>query len=152
MDFSSWTFELFGNFLAGIFLAFGFSAPFSVGFFIMAQPGNIFLASLIGGVGAVFADLTIFKIIRFSFRDEFNLLKKTEIVHKIKKIVSDNPHVLIKHYLLYIFAGIFIAFPLPDEVGISMLAGLTTIKQGVLAFISFILHTSFIFLILYASI
>ena len=81
--------------------------------------------------------------------DEFKSLEKTKLIREIEHIVKKNKFVLVRHYLLYIFAGIMIATPLPDELGISMLAGLTTIKPLKLAIISFILHTSAIFVILY---
>ncbi len=142
----------FGIFVAGIFLAFGFSAPFSVGFFITSQPENLILATLIGGFGAMMGDMVIFKTIKFSFMNEFLELKKTKAVRYIRKIISKNKHILIKHYLLYVFAGIMVATPLPDEVGVSMLAGLTTIKPKILAAVAFILHSLAIFLILYFSI
>src|SRR3972149_8164207 len=41
-----------GIFIAGLFFTFGFSTPFSIGFFIVSQPQNIFLAAIIGGIGA----------------------------------------------------------------------------------------------------
>ena len=44
-----------------------------------------------------------------------------------------------------------IATPLPDEMGVSMLAGLTTIKPWRLAIISFILHALAVSVILYIS-
>jgi uncharacterized membrane protein YdjX (TVP38/TMEM64 family) len=131
-----------------MFLSFGFSAPFSVGFLIVSQPTNIFLATMFGALGAAFSDILIFKIIKFSFMNEFEELEKTKTIKKIREIVNKNINIKIKHYFLYIFAGIMIATPLPDEVGVSMLAGLTTIKPKVLATISFILHTTAIFLIL----
>lgn len=137
-----------GTFISGIFAAFGFSAPFSIGFLLVSQPANIFLAAMAGGMGAMVGDWVIFKTIKFSFMDEFNQLEKTKTIHKIEEIVSNNKHLLIGHYLLYIFAGIIIATPLPDEIGVSMLAGLTTINPYKLAIISFILHTTAIFLIL----
>jgi len=142
----------FGIFMAGMLIAFGFSAPFSVGFFIVAEPNNLLLATLIGGLGAAFSDLLIFKTIKFSFQEEFNELEKTKTIQKIEKIIKSNKNIILRHYLLYVFAGILIATPLPDEVGISMLAGLTTIKPRKLVLISFFLHTIAIFLILYFSI
>jgi hypothetical protein len=137
-----------GAFVAGILIAFGFSSVLGVGLFIILQPSNIFLAAFIGGLGAMISDLIIFKTIKVSFEDEFEELKKTNALKKIKAIVENNKHVLLKHYLLYAFAGITIATPLPDEIGVSMLAGLTTIKPSLMTIISFILHTSAIFLIL----
>lgn len=137
-----------GAFISGVLITFGFSAPFSVGFLITLQPNSIFLAAIIGGVGAAIGDFFIFKTIKFSFMNEFEELKKTRVIHKIRKMIYNNKHILIKHYILYVFAGIVIATPLPDEIGVSMLAGLTSIKPLRLIIISFILHTSVILLIL----
>lgn len=139
-------------FLAGVFLALGFSAPFSIGFFILLQPENLLFASLIGGFGAMAGDMLIFKTIKYSFIKEFKELERKKIIRKIEKIVEKNKNVLIRHYLLYIFAGITIATPLPDEIGISMLAGLTTIKPLKLAIISFFLHSIAVFIILYLGV
>lgn len=136
-----------GIFIAGILLAFGFSSPFSIGFFITTRPENLFLAILIGGVGTIVGDILIFKSIKLSFMDEFKELEKTEIVKTIENAVKHNKNILIRHYLLYLFAGIIIASPLPDEIGISMLAGLTTIKISTIMWIGFILHSFTIFLI-----
>ena len=141
-----------GILIAGIMLAFGFSAPFSVGFFIAAQPSSLLLATLIGGFGAMIGDLLIFKTIKWSFMDEFKRLEKTKTIKFIEQKIKNNKNILIKHYLLYAFAGIMIATPLPDEIGVSMLAGLTTIKPAVLSVISFVLHSLAIFLILGLSV
>ncbi len=114
-------------FISGILIAFGFTAPFGIGFLIYSPPQNIFIGALIAGIGATISDLIIFKFIKFSFIDEFKKLEKTKTIKEIEEIVKKNKHILIKHYLLYVFAGIIIASPLPDEIGLSMLAGLTTI-------------------------
>ena len=140
-------FNYIGNFIAGMLLSLGFSTPFAVGFFIISKPENMLLAILIGGLGASLSDLLIFRFIKFSFMNEFNDLKKTNAIRKIKNIFNKNFSVRIKHYLLYMFAGILIATPLPDEIGVSMLAGLTTIKQKILFITSFILHCITIYII-----
>ena len=142
------TLSYFGIFLAGLLIAFGFSAPFGIGILLTSKPENILLAAIIAGVGAVISDMIIFKTIKFSFMDEFKQLKKTKTVQFIRKIAKLNKSILIKHYFLYIFAGIIIATPLPDEIGVSMLAGLTTVNPKKLAIISFVLHALAIFLIL----
>lgn len=139
-------------FIGGILVAFGFTAPFGVGFLISSSPQNIFIRALIAGIGATISDLIIFKFMKFSFIDEFKKLEKTKTIKEIEKIVKENKYILIKHYLLYVFAGIIIASPLPDEIGVSMLAGLTTIKPLKLSIISFILHTTAIFFIIYLGI
>jgi len=137
-----------GIFVAGMCFSFGFSTPFAIGFFVISQPDNILLAALIGGAGALVSDLFIFKLIRFSFMDEFKRLEKTDAIRTINKPLNSRWIHRIKIYLLYIFAGIVIASPLPDELGVSMLAGLSKIKTHVLAIISFIMNSFGIFLML----
>jgi hypothetical protein len=137
------------DFVAGVLFSFGFTTSFSVGYFVSFVPANIFLATIIAGIGSTVGDMLIFRVIKFSFIDEFKELEKKKVIRKIEKIVKNNKHVLIRHYLIYIFAGIILATPLPDEIGISMLAGLTTIKPVKLAIISFILHSAAIFLLFY---
>lgn len=139
----------FGVFISGVLTSLGFTAPLGIGLLTKITHQNILFAALIGGLGATVADLLIFKAIKFSFVDEFKRLEKTRIIQKIEKIVKKNRHVLIVHYLLYIFAGIVLATPLPDEIGISMLAGLTTIKPMKLAIIGFLVHSIAIFFIIY---
>ena len=140
-----------GMMIAGMLFSFGFSAPFSFGFFIISQPENLFLAAILAGIGSVIGDMLIFKTIKLSFKKEFKELNHEKIVKTIEKAIEHNKNILIRHYLLYIFAGILIVTPLPDEIGISMLAGLTTIKPLKLAVISFMLHSLAVFLILYFS-
>lgn len=136
------------TFIGGLLIAVGFSAPFGVGLLINAYPSSIIFGALIAGIGATISDILIFKFIRFSFMNEFKELEKAKTIQKIEKRIKKNKSIIIRHYLLYVFAGILIATPLPDEIGVSMLAGLTTIKPKKLVIISFILHTTAIFLIL----
>ena len=79
--------------------------------------------------------------------DEFRRLGKTKTM---REIVSIEPDInkKIKHYLLYAFAGIVIASPLPDELGVSMLAWLGRIKSLPLATITFLANTIGIFVML----
>ena len=137
-----------GIFIAGILFAFGFTAPFSVGFFINLDPSNIWLAGMVGGLGALIADLIIFKTIKISFEDEFKRLRNSKAIVKIKGLIERSLAEKIKVYLMYAFAGILIASPLPDEAGVIMLAGLTKISAKSLALISFILNTLGIIILL----
>lgn len=141
-------FNYLGSFISGILISFGFSAALGVGFFIALIPENIILVAVLGGLGAMIGDLIIFKSIKFSFMDEFKKLEKTPAIRKIEEIVKGKKHVIVWHYLLYIFAGIILATPVPDEIGVAMLAGLTTIKPLNLAVISFAVHAVAIFLLL----
>ena len=77
-----------GVFVAGILFAFGFTAPFAAGFFITLNPTNVWLAGIIGGLGALIADMIIFKFIRVSFSDEFSRLKKTGAMKKTGELIE----------------------------------------------------------------
>lgn len=141
--------DYFGIFVSGILMNFGASMPFGLGLLMNIHPENILFGALLGGIGAAIADILIFRTVKWSFTNEFNKLKETKGIKHIEEIIKKNKHVIISHYLLYIFAGIILITPLPDEIGVSMLAGLTTINQAKLAVLSFLLHGSAIFFILY---
>ncbi len=142
------SFGYLGVFIAGLFFAFGFTSPISAGFFITLNPENLWLAGILGGLGALIGDMIIFKFIRFSFMDEFQRLKKTSIIKKVSMLIDKTLNHKIKVYFIYAFAGIFIASPLPDEAAIIMLAGLTKIKSNILAIISFVMNTAGILILL----
>ena len=135
----------FGVFISGAMTAFGFTAPFGIGLLSKINPENILLATIIAGIGAMVTDIFIFHTIKFSFTDELKKLEKTKAIKEIEKIVKENKHIKVAHYLLYVIAGLIIVTPIPDEIGVSMLAGLTTINPIKFAVISFCLHTSAIF-------
>ena len=138
--------EYLGVFIAGMLFTFGFTTPFAVGFFVILNPSNPILIAIIGGVGAIIGDLLIFSLIRFSFMDEFERLEKTRIMRKIRDEIKIHFNKRLRLYLLYAFAGLVIASPLPDEVGVTMLAGLTHIKISKMMIISFVFNSFGIFL------
>jgi len=139
-------------FLAGFLFAYGFTAPFAVGFFVSLAPNvNVFLAAPLAGIGAVLSDLFIFQFIRTSFQDEFAKLKLTRLFQKIRSLFDDHLSDRIKKYALWTFAGFLIASPLPDEFGVSLVSGFTSINKKSFAAISYGLNTAGIFVILTVS-
>lgn len=133
----------FGVFIIGMLFPFGFTAPFSVGFFVALNPENIILNGAIGALGATISNLLIFSLVRYSFKIELLSLKKR--IEKIK-LVKDTEKEFradfskkIRHYLMYAFIGILIASPISDELADTLLAGFTKIKPLFLAIFSFIL-------------
>lgn len=133
-----------GTFVAGILFTYGFtSAPATAIFLILAEHQNIYLASFIGGLGALIGDLFIFSFIRQSFADEIKKLSSERIVNYFSSKVPG----LIKKYTLPVAAGFIIASPLPDEIGVSLLAASTIISTKVFMIISYLLNTAGIFAI-----
>ena len=135
-----------GTFVAGILFTYGFTAaPATAIFLILAQQQNIYLASLIGGLGALIGDLFIFSFIKHSFADEIRKLSRERIV---KYFDSRLPSIL-KKYFLPVAAGFIIASPLPDEIGVSLLAASKIISTKIFSIISYLLNTAGIFVILF---
>lgn len=138
----------FGIFIAGMGYTFGFTSPFSTGFFLTLNTKDILFSGIIAGLGAMFADLVIFRFARFSFADEFHKLRDEGISIRLKEFMRKIAGKRTRKILLYIFACILIASPLPDEAGVIILAGLTKIKPKIMAIISFVLNTIGIIIIL----
>jgi len=108
-----------GTFLSGMLYTSGFtSAPATSLFLILGKQQNIYLASLIGGLGSMIVDILIFQTIRLSFKDEIEKLEKEKIV----KLFFHNIPFVIKKNLAPVIGFIIISSPLPDELGISLLA------------------------------
>ncbi len=137
-----------GVFIAGILFAFGFTAPFAVGFFVTLNPANVWLAGIVGGLGSLTGDMMLFKCIRFSFEDEFYRLEHTKVMKEASELIEKSIGKKFQLYLMYALAGFFIASPLPDEAGVIMLAGLTRIKLGTMMKLSFLLNTAGIIILL----
>ena len=133
----------FGTFLLGILFAYGFTAaPATAIFLILAKTQNIFVASILGGLGCMCGDFIIFKLIRSSFQDEINKIEHEKVMRKISRSIPKK----IKHYLIPLFADLIIASPLPDEIGVSMLA-VSGIRTKLFALLSFTLNTIGIFVV-----
>ena|SRR3989338_4535408 len=134
-----------GAFLAGILFVYSFTAGSATAVLLLiAKEQNIILAGLVAGLGALIGDLIIFKFIRHSFADEIEKLSKEKIVLHIH---NKTPYML-KKYLIPLLAGFIIASPLPDEIGVSLLAAYRTISTKVFSIISYALNTIGIFVIL----
>ncbi len=134
-------FSYIGAFIGGLMFSFGFTTPFAIGFFVNLAPSNIYATALIGGAGALISDLLIFRIIRFSFQDEFDALKKEHLFKEFSELINHTIGKKIKSYLALAFAGFLIASPLPDEAGITILAGVTRIKEWQIGVISFVFNS-----------
>jgi hypothetical protein len=137
-----------GIFFGGFFYAYAFtSASATAVLLVLAKEYNLLFAVLIGGLGALLSDLLIFKIVRFSFIDEIDELKKERFIGIIKKEEKK----LFGHYYKHVFpvfAGFLIASPLPTEIGVAMMASMKKISVAKFMVIAYLLHSFGIFIIL----
>lgn len=143
-----------GTFISGVLFTYGFtSAPATAILLILSKEQNILLAGIIAGFGALVGDLIIFSIIRYSFADEIEKLSRERGLIAIhRKISEKTPNLFKKYfgkYITAILAGFIITSPLPDEIGISLLASSGVISMKKFSLISYILNTTGIFIILF---
>ena len=132
---------LFSVFIAGILFTFGFTAPFAVAYFVALNPSNLVFVGLLGGLGALCGDMAIFHFVKFSFTSEFNKLKRERLIGRMRRLFGSGFLGNLGHYLTILFAGFIIASPLPDELGVTLIAGLSKINRFWLGALSFILNT-----------
>lgn len=135
-------------FFAGLLYSAGFTTPIATGFFLNIDPLNIYHAALIGGIGALIADLGIFSFIRLSFMDEFKLLRHSSFISHIATGVRMIVPKKLRSFLVYVLVVVIIASPLPDELGVALLAGFTKVHPYGFMVMSYIGNTLGIFLLL----
>jgi hypothetical protein len=114
-------------FIGGMLFSFGFTSAFGIAIIAAAaQDVHPILGALIAGFGAMLVDMTIFEFIRFSFDEELHVIRGTRAFVFLHKILHHQsfPQKL-REYLLWSFAGIVIASPLPDEIGVMLVSGLS---------------------------
>lgn len=134
-----------GTFLAGVGYSFGFTAgPATAVLLILSEHQSIPFAGFLGGLGALLGDLLIFRFIRYSFRDETEKLSREKIFVPIRNMISGP----IERYVLPAIGFFIIASPLPDEIGVSLLASATPIQGKMFTVLSYVLNTAGIFAVL----
>lgn len=157
--FFDWAGHLFNGqgyisiFLAGLFFSFSFTTAFATALFIdMAPEVHPLIAAPIGGIGALIADLTIFSLVRFSFDDELHHLFSRPFAQRIWMLFHhQNLTERMKAYLLWSIAGLIIASPLPDELGVFLLGHAATVERRWFAPFCFLVNTAGILVILWGA-
>jgi hypothetical protein len=140
--------QYLGAFLGGLFFVYGFTAaPATVLLLFLGRENSLLLVGVIAGLGALVGDLLIFRFVRHSFTDEIERIWQWKIWLWFEELTRRAPEGLRK-YVLLVFAGFIIASPLPDEIGVLLLAASQNISMEVFAVTSYILNTVGIIVIL----
>lgn len=126
--------KFLGSFIAGIFFTSIFTFALStVTLAEIALSNNIWSVAFFGGLGAVVGDVIIFKFLRKGIAEDIErLIKKRNRLGGIF-------HLRFFRFLIPFLGAIFIASPLPDEVGLAMM-GVMNLKMKFLIPISFALN------------
>lgn len=143
-----------GAFSAGLLFSYGFTSPFAIAALVaMAHEVNPFIAAPLAGIGAFLSDLVIFELLRVSFfGDELVRLRRSRLVDRIHDLLHrESTPERVRKWLLWFMAAIIIASPLPDEIGVALLSGMTTLNERSFAVICVSMNTLGIFIILTLS-
>ncbi len=135
---------------AGVLYSFGFTSAFATGAFLSMKVSvtEALVLAAAGGLGSLFTDYTILKLVRLSFQEEFKNLRQTTAMRFAAKEFRKRIPAKVREYLLLLIAAFFIASPLPDEIGVSLIAGLTDLREKAFAVVSFLLNAAGILVIL----
>ncbi len=126
------SFGILGILISGFFFAYGFTAaPATISLIYFTNSFNFLIISFIGAIGTMLGDFLFFSIIKNDLPDEIERFLQKSFVKKLKKSK-------FRHFIPVI-AAFFIASPLPDEIGISLL-GITKYDNKKFMIISFILN------------
>lgn len=134
--------------LSAIFVGILFASTFTVSiacsiFLILAQSHSPLPIALLGGFGAFLGDSLIFKFLRDDLIADFEYLER----HFGKDIAKRIFHSKLIFWFAPIVAAIVIASPIPDEIGLLMLAGIK-LKYHQFIIISYVLNTVGIFFLI----
>lgn len=141
-------------FLGGVLFSFGFTTPFGIAI-LLGSSGDVnpFLAAPLAGAGALLSDFLIFELMHFSvFHDEIHRLRTTRLFLKVESFfhhpsISDR----LRLTILWCFAGLVIASPLPDELGVTLVSSISDINPKRFALLCFLFNTLGILLLLLAG-
>lgn len=141
------TLEYLGVFIAGSFFSYGLTtAPAIAMLFIFGTTLNPIAVALIGGLGAVCSDYLIFRFIRNGLVKEIKTISKEFNIHMHLK----KRYVRILRKIAPFVAGLIIASPLPDEIGVAIFGSMKYSTKYFLLF-SYIANSFGILLIAVAS-
>lgn len=138
-----------GAFVAGILYVSTFTvATGAIILLVLAEKLSPLELALIAGIGGVAGDFLIFRFIRDNIAAEVeNIYEHLDTKHHIKRVF----HTKYFSWTLPVMGALIIASPFPDELGVSLL-GISKMKTYQFLFISFILNTIGILLIISASV
>lgn len=130
--------KFIGSFIAGIFFTSAFTtAPAAAAFVELSQFNSIIIMAALGGLGALFGDLVIFRFVKDRFAEDVKYLLSLSGWRRLDFIIF---HRRLFRWISVFLGALVIASPLPDEIGIAIL-GISKIKIRNFIIISYLLNT-----------
>lgn len=137
-----------GAFIAGILFVSTFTVSIgAVVLLILAEKLSPLELGLIGGLGGVVGDFTIFHFLKDNLAQEIELVyNRIDSKHHFIKLL----HTKYFSWTLPVLGAVIIASPFPDELGVSLIS-ISKMKTYQFLIISFVLDVISVFLIISAS-
>ncbi len=140
-------FGVFGIAIAGALYTYSFTASLGALLLIALAPFHpIGVMAIVGGIGATFADFTIFKFVRDDLKKEVRRFGASKM---IRNVCSANG-ILCKKWMRNLLGTMIMASPFPDELGIAMMTT-TKMKRETFLLLAFIVDVIGIYLLLFAA-
>ncbi|MBI2017827.1 hypothetical protein HYS92_02145 [Candidatus Daviesbacteria bacterium] len=135
--------QFIGEFIAGALYTSFLTSPIAVAMFlVIAQESNPIIIALVGGLGAACGDILIIKLFRDNYKNDVDNVSKQLHLKRISIFLR----LFHFEFIIPVIGAIIIASPFPDEIGLLML-GVSRLKYGEIAKISFVLNSAGILLI-----
>lgn len=140
---------IFGGLIAGLLFPFTFTAA-SAGIFLveLGRFYNPFLIAVIAGLGAMIADLIMFRFLKEGIVDEIKLIIQSILPIPTLKKLENITEKKVWLWGIPFLASVLIASPLPDEIGIALF-GVVNFRPRYLSLLSYILNTLGIFALVF---
>lgn len=129
-------FEFLGAFIAGLFFTSAFTtAPAIVILGELAQTIDPWKVAAMGGMGALLADLFIFRFVKDHAAEDMAHLVKKYRLYRVRGVFKSR---LVRWFVPFLGA-LIIASPLPDELGIALM-GFAKFPVRIFMLLSFIMN------------
>jgi hypothetical protein len=159
LGYFDWLDQLRGNgdimtlFVAGFFMSISFTAAFGLAALIELAPFvNPLVAVPVATMGALCADLLLFSFLRVSVEDEIQKLRESRVGRWFHaKLHHESIPSTLREYILLSVAGLVIASPLPDELGVSMLSASHDVQPRKFVIFCYVVNAFGIWIILMAA-
>ncbi len=140
--------KFLGSFISGIFFTSIFTtAPAMVALGEISKTSSIIYTAFFGAMGAVLGDIFIFSFIKDKLSEHFVQMIEHKSTWKRLKVLFRHKYF---RWLTFLFGGLIITSPLPDELAISMF-GFTRMKMSTFILVSFVFNFIGIVIIGYVS-
>lgn len=129
--------RLLGSLVAGFFFTSVFTtAPAMIALGEISTTGSIITTALLGGLGATFGDLILFRFVRDRLGDDIRYLAKLTGVRRYTAIFRSH----LFHRFVPMLGALVIASPLPDELGLLMM-GIPKMQMRHFLPLAFVMNT-----------